>query len=159
VDDIQLLDGLPTATATPRRVARGPRVCKRQLSAEQLSEVERRHAAGASRRELAEVVGVSVGMLGELVSYGCLQHLPRRRGFGGGRPLGFDPNADHDGPGPGDPSPRQIRERAAAIRANWTAEDIAARLDRMDPRPTSWTDAVRSAGIRVIPTPSGVHID
>jgi hypothetical protein len=157
--DIQCLDGLQHATATPRRVARGPRVCKHQLSTEQLSEIERRHAAGASRRELAEVAGVSVGMLGELVSYGCLQHLPRRRGFGGGRPLGFDPNADSDGRQPNDPTPAEIRRRCEAIRANWSDADIQERLDRMDPRPTSWADAVRSAGIRVIPLPSGVHLD
>ena len=159
MDDILSLDGLQHATATPRTVARGLRVCKRQVTPDVLAEIETRHAAGASRRELAEIAGVSVAMLGEMWAYGCLQHLPRRRGFGGGRPRGFDPRASHEGPEPGDPSPRQIRKLCREIRSTWGPDDIRARLDRMDPRPTSWADSIRTSNIRICPTPAGVHLD
>ena len=162
--DIVELQGLETPTSGPRvkvrqEAARGVRRCGRTVTPEQLSEIEARHAAGASRRELAEVAGCSVGMFAEMLNYGCLSHLPRRQGHGGGRPRGFNPALDNDGPMPGDPSPREIRRLCREIRSTWGPDDARARDDRMDPRPTTWSDSIRTSNIRICPTPAGVHLD
>jgi hypothetical protein len=150
MDDIVALDGLPHAAAKVRReAARGVRRCGRTVTPEQLAEIEARHAAGASRRELAEIAGVSVAMLGEMWAYGCLAHLPRRQGRGGGRPAGWHPSHGERGPGPGDPSPREIARRAAEVRARWGPHDAQIRSDRMAPADASERDHLRLSGIRI----------
>lgn len=150
MDDIVALDGLPHAAAKVRReAARGKRHCRRVIAPEVIALVERRHAEGASRVELAEIVGCSVGAFQECARYGCLAHLPRRQGCGGGRPRGWHPSHGERGPGPGDPSPSEIARRAAEVRARWGVHDAQIRSDRMAPPDADMRDHLKLAGIRI----------
>ena len=92
----------------------------RRLSPEEIEVVEGLWIEGAPRAEIAGEINVSVYWLDEQRWDGRqLSHLPKRvKGFGGGK---WDRAKSRE------PTPEQIAQRAAEIRARWTDEDEANR--------------------------------
>lgn len=148
MEDIFVLGGPAPAPLTPAQSGRR-RVVDR-FTADQVDEATRLWDGGASRQEVAAYLKISVGTLGEFRAYGQLAHLKRRQGSGGGRPRGWRPGAEGLNRTSRDPTPAQIKARAAAIRATWTPEDAQIRANRIDPTGAmSMQTALRTSGVRV----------
>ena len=148
MEDIFVLGGPAPAPLTPAQS--GTRRVADRFTADQVDEATRLWDGGASRQEVAAFLKVSVGTLGEFRAYGQLAHLKRRQGSGGGRPRGWRPGADGLTRTHRDPTPSEIRQRAAAIRATWSPEDAQARANRIDPTGAmSMQTALKTSGVRV----------
>lgn len=88
---------------------------KRRLTAEQVAAAERLWAAGVYKADIARRIGVGMDVLLARL-HDQLAHLPRRKR---GPRRGSEPEVD--------PTPEEIEERAAAIRATWSEEEREAR--------------------------------
>lgn len=89
------------------------------LSEEQAAEARRLLAAGARRDEVAAALGIAVSRLVSRLA-DQLRDVRVGRGRGGG------PRKS------GDPTPDEIRERAAEVRSRWTPERWLGRLPGHD---------------------------
>lgn len=101
--------------ATPRRRTRPvpPANQTRYLTPEQEAKVRQAICSGFSRDMAAQIIGVSSRMLAARLED---QLADLRVGQGRGKKTRQ-----------ADPTPEEIRERAAAVRATWTPEEEAAR--------------------------------
>ena len=131
-----------------RRRSANPKAARRVVSDrftdEQMALIAAKWSAGESTADIAAAVGVKSSMFNEHRSFGQLRHLPSRQGMGGGRRVGE----------PSPPTPREIEQATARIRAQWSPEE---RLERRvggvqaERREEDATEPPRGT----IPTPAG----
>lgn len=122
------------------------RVCRASLTPEQVRTAERMQAEGQPVKAIAAALGVKATTFHEMKGYGCLSHLPRRQGCGGGRSRNNLSAQDRE---PTAAEVAEIQARTMQVQQRWTAEErMLRRVGGFPPGVAKYTVKVQDIGLQ-----------